>query len=318
MKEEISEEILARYFAEEASIEELQKLNAWLESDVDHARVLRQYQQIWEANEKNKSFQPDIEKAWRKVEKRIDEKKKPNWISWAAVVAGILLISTYYFANKEPELSYSSIKTERAQTEKTLADGSKITLNSFSLLEFPESFSDDERRVKLIGEAFFDIAKNPDKPFIIEANGTEIKVLGTAFSILARDENVQVSVQSGTVEFKSVSKEKVVLHKGDEAKYESAKANIQVSHIEDPNIFAYKTKVFEFNQAPIEKVVQTLNKAYQTYIQLEGDSWNDYQLTTKFEHEDLDQVLDIVATTLNLELKKEEKSFVLTKKTEEP
>ncbi len=318
MKRAIDDYILAKYFDETANTDELAQISEWLEHDSENETLLKSYQKIWTASNKEvKDFQPDVDAAWKKVNGKIlVKKKKPNYLRIAAGLAGLLLLSTYIFIKNNQPISYLSLKSEKASQVKTLADGSSVTLNSFSSLEYPETFGKDERRIKLIGEAFFDISKNPDKPFIIEANGTEIRVLGTSFNISARDQNVKVSVNTGTVEFVKTKEKKVILQKGDEALYDSVKDTIKSAPIVDRNIFAYKTKVFEFNDTHLVEVVRILNKGYQSDIILDGQNWSEYVLTTRFENENLSDALNIIAETLELQLNNRDKSYILAKKTE--
>lgn len=317
MKRTIDDNILAKYFDQTATTAELEEINTWLEEHPENEVLLKQYHKIWSAsNEKVKNFKPNVKAAWEQIEpKLLVKKKQPNYLRIAAAAVGILLISTYLILSNSKPLEYLSFKSEAATQTKTLADGSTVTLNSFSHLEYPEEFESGERRIKLIGEAFFDIAKNPDKPFIIEANGTEIKVLGTSFNVTARDENVKVSVNSGTVEFKKTEKKKVILEKGDEAIYESKKDTIRAAPILDRNVFAYKTKVFEFKNTKIEEVVSTLNKGYKSNIKLDGNNWENYALTTKFENENLSEALGIIAQTLDLKIENKDKTYILVKNT---
>lgn len=318
MKRAIDDHILAKYFDETANTNELGQINSWLEEDSNNEILLKHYQKIWAAaNTAVNNYQPNMDLAWEKVNSKISsKKKKPNYLRIAAAVTGLLLISTYLFIKNNEPIEYVSLISEKASQTKILADGSTVTLNSFSLLEYPEEFGKNERRIKLIGEAFFDITKNPDKPFIIEANGTEIRVLGTSFNISARDENVKVSVNSGTVEFRKTPEKKVILNKGEEAFYESVKDTIKTAPLLDRNIFAYKTKVFEFNDTHIEEVVDVLNKGYQTNIKLQGQNWADYTLTTRFENENLPEALGIIAETLHLKIQNRDKSYILAKKTD--
>ncbi|MFT5886265.1 MAG: transmembrane sensor [Arcticibacterium sp.] len=318
MKRAIDDYILAKYFDETANTDELAQISDWLEHDQENHNLLKSYQKIWTATNKEvKDFQPDVEVAWEKVNGKIFVKKaKPNYLRIAAGLAAVILLSTYIFIKNNQPISYLSLKSEKASEVKTLADGSTVTLNSFSLLEYPEKFGEEERRIKLIGEAFFDISKNPGKPFIIEANGTEIRVLGTSFNISARDQNVKVSVNSGTVEFVKTKEKKVILQKGDEALYDSIKDTIKAAPIIDRNIFAYKTKVFEFNDTHLEEVVRILNTGYQSDIKLDGQNWSDYVLTTRFENENLSDALNIIAETLELQLRNRDKSYILAKKAE--
>jgi len=122
----------------------------------------------------------------------------------------------------------------------TLEDGSIITLNSDSKLIYPREFDKNERRVELIGEAFFDIAKNPNKAFIINAKDAEVKVLGTSFNINAATNKVEVLVKTGKVQFSSINKpgNKLILIPGDFASLQESNLEKIVSRM----IITYRGK----------------------------------------------------------------------------
>ena len=318
MKKAIDNNLLAKYFDETANTNELAQISEWLELDPEHEKVLKDYQKIWTKTDKQtQDFQPNADLAWQKVSAKIKAKKSnQNYLKIAAAIAGLLLLGTYFIIKNNQPITYLSLKSEKTAETKTLADGSTVTLNSFSLLEFPEDFTGNERRIKLIGEAYFDITKDPEKPFIIEVNGTEVRVLGTSFNISARGEDVKVSVNSGTVEFKKSKKLKIILEKGEEAVYEPERDTIIYTPITDRNIFAYKTKIFEFKDTKIQEVVNVLNKGYQSDIKLDGQNWEGYVLTTRFENENLSDALGIIAETLELKLQNRDKTYILAKRIE--
>lgn len=95
--------------------------------------------------------------------------------------------------------------------ELMLEDGTKVWLNSSTELIYPTSFDSQERRVKLIGEAYFEVAKDGERPFRIDANGTEIEVLGTAFNVNAYDKEVQTTLVEGSVKIKKEGIQKVLV-----------------------------------------------------------------------------------------------------------
>jgi transmembrane sensor len=316
MKEQLNEDLLARYFDGVASENELAELSRWLDSDESHPQILADYHKIWKTSV-NETFRPDVEKAWQKVAASTVKKTKRTVMPWAAAIAGILLLGSWLvFFRQEKEMVYLSARTEKATEIKTLADRSVITLNAFSLLEYPEEFSDKERRVKIIGEAFFDIERDENRPFIIEANGTEVKVLGTSFLVNARNENVKVSVNSGLVEFSSPKKQKILLRINEQAVYEADNDTIKATPILDRNVFAFKTKQFEFNHTGLHEVVNTLSKGYQADIRLKGGGWESYRLSTRFENENLKDALLIVAETFDLNLTQSDSTYVFSKKPE--
>lgn len=312
----IDDQILAKYFAHKADERELGMINDWIEQDETHLKTLEQYHKIWLLSQKNEDFNPDVNAAWRKVKlKTAAQKPKNSLLAIAASLAAILLLGMvwYQFAADKPS-KMLSIKTDNESKELTLSDGSRITLNSFSMLEYPESFSKNGRDVKLTGEAFFEISPDPSKPFVILANGSEVKVLGTSFVIKARDKNVQVSVNTGTVLFKTSNEQEVKLVKNQEAQYLAESDTIKVKLILDKNVFAFKTKIFDFDKTELSSVINQLNEAYQADIKLDNAILKKQLLTARFENEPLSNVLDIIAETFELELEVKEKSYYFKKK----
>src|SRR6185437_16499140 len=94
------------------------------------------------------------------------------------------MLSYNTLKNKSSEVLYNTISTPRGgQYLLILADGSKVWLNAASSLRFPANFVGRERKVELIGEAYFEVAKNPSMPFKVKLNGMEVEVLGTHFNI---------------------------------------------------------------------------------------------------------------------------------------
>ncbi len=141
------------------------------------------------------------------------------WISWTAAAAAILLLIggawTFWGPSSTKPITFTAFHPEtdtvrwlhrqngkaiRAVLE--LADGSKIWLNADSKLSYPEQFSAHSREVFLTGEAFFQVASSPQKPFIVHLNKGTIRVLGTSFNVRAyENEPVQTSVSTGKVAF---------------------------------------------------------------------------------------------------------------------
>ncbi|UZJ66049.1 FecR family protein [Sphingobacterium sp. KU25419] len=82
------------------------------------------------------------------------------------------------------QLKYNTLVVPKGGYYKLeLSDGTKVWINAMSRLKFPESFGSGERKVQLEGEAYFEVSKDPDRPFIVQANGTDVKVLGTHFNV---------------------------------------------------------------------------------------------------------------------------------------
>lgn len=197
-----------------------------------------------------------------------------------------------------------------------LPDGTNVTLNSNSHLTFPKEFNGKERKIEFDGEAFFDVAHNPQKPFIIHTGNTEIKVVGTSFNVNAYQSNptVEVVVETGKVLFnstlsaKTVVENQVALMPGEKGKFLKSKNTIEKTENKDHNFLSWKTHNFVFDKTPLSEFATTVGKAYQVNIQLDK-GLEDLKLTASFENRPLDFILDVVKLTFNLDLSKNQDSY---------
>jgi transmembrane sensor len=199
------------------------------------------------------------------------------------------------------------LETQEKTTEQLLPDGTKVFLNHNTTLSYAEDFGEETRTVILKGEAYFDVKRDENHPFVIQANGTEVRVLGTSFNVRAYDTKVNVAVTSGKVQF-STPKAKTLLVK-DETATAQADTIIKLPAV-DLNAMAYRTRVFVFDRTNLGDVVASLREGYQTDIQLTGRLRN-CQLTARFERESLDATLSVIAETLNLQVTRKGKTILL-------
>jgi len=203
-------ELLSRKLAGEASPEELRELETLLAADPEADERQKLLGQFW-ARQENGSH-PQIEHNLQKVLASLGlppTHKKIGFPWWKMAAAVFIVVAGVVVAlEKRNTPAVVSSLTEKHNVKGTrsiiqLADGSKIWLNADSRLKYPDLFKGSTRDVYLNGEAFFDVAKNPEHPFIIHlANGT-VRVLGTSFNIRAYDNEstVETSVATGRVAF---------------------------------------------------------------------------------------------------------------------
>jgi transmembrane sensor len=217
-------EIIANYLSGNATAEQRAAVDAW-RKEGDNEKVFSSYRKTWElaANDKE-SVLPDTERAWQKVSREIEKPantepiKMFHWLAAAAVLIVPVLLYALLFnkpaaANVQqvaavsvPSVLLTEVYTTDSLVQFYLPDSSRVLLNKNSRLSFPEKFEGRERTVKLTGEAFFEIKKDPTKPFMIEAGSSLTKVTGTSFNLKAHKTNeVELTVVTGTVEFSAVS-----------------------------------------------------------------------------------------------------------------
>lgn len=144
-----------------------------------------------------------------------------------------------------------------------LSDGSKVWLNARSRLTYPEVFG-EIREIKLEGEAYFEVAHDEKRPFIVHTDNLSVKVLGTEFNINARrSERVQTVLVKGRVEVENAGKQKVILHPGELA--ESGNSRMEVSKVNVRKYTAWREGMFYFEETTLEEIMQELSDWY--YVQ---------------------------------------------------
>lgn len=191
-------------------------------------------------------------------------------------------------AKKNGQVSYNTISTPRGgQYQVVLPDGSKVWLNASSSLRFPTAFTGKERRVQLNGEAYFEVAKNRNMPFIATVNNTEVEVLGTHFNIMGYDDEqaVKTTLLEGSVKVQSAigtgstgnKKQSVVLKPGEQAIALASPLTTHRSPLiidRSPDIeqeMAWKNGMFQFNETDIPAIMRQISRWYNVEVVYEKD-----------------------------------------------
>lgn len=332
----ITEDLLGKFLAQETDAQESALVENWLRRDTENQKELVDYQFIWNQTATLKEEIPvNIDAAWNKIKIKIDkssaitlpltnQKERVSktlpigegrvglFTSFRIAASITILLVTgllaLFLSQKNVEIV--SLKTTNNTLEKILPDGSIVFLNNNTVLMYPADFQGDTREVSLLGEAFFKVQRDESKPFIIHANGSDVKVLGTSFNIKAYTKNVKVSVETGKVQFKNKTKQTLLI-KGEEAEFEVSNDTIKKIEMLDRNAFAYKTKVFVFENSSLEHVVNVLGESYHTKILFKNSTIKTCRLTTKFENESLPNALNVIAETLNLTVSPQGEKYVI-------
>ena len=175
--------------------------------------------------------------------------------------------------NKNPkEVVYNTISTPNGgQYQLELADGSRVWLNATSSIHFPTTFIGKERRIEITGEAYFEIAKNQNMPFVVAVNGAEVQVLGTHFNINAYndEDNVKTTLLEGSVKFISGGHSNI-LKPGQQSQL-AKNGTIKVANdVNIDEVVAWKNGLFAFENASIETVMRQFSRWYDVQIEYRG------------------------------------------------
>jgi ferric-dicitrate binding protein FerR (iron transport regulator) len=178
----------------------------------------------------------------------------------------------YSLSGKQDAVTYNTLSIPRGgQYSITLSDGTKVWLNSSSSLRFPTSFTTSQREVELTGEGYFEVAKNPSKPFKVHVNEMEVQVLGTHFNIMAyQDEAMtKTTLLEGSVRINK-NTATALLKPGQQIKIRRGEntGSIEEANIEEA--IAWKNGMFYFNGATIEVIMRQLQRWYDIDVVYEG------------------------------------------------
>ena len=298
--------ILKKHFLLETSPEEEKLVKRFKKDNPQEYQAL--YHLWWSsADIKVKDF--DSSAAWQKVLSQVDFQKTRTIPLYTkliriAAVAAVLITGTftvYYLNNK---VTGRELVTSTSQIEKNkeiiLSDGSRIWLNRNTQLAYPKVFKGNIRKVNLAGEAYFEVARNPDKPFIIETVQSEITVLGTSFNINTDSVQTNVSVTTGKVNVKSLySQASVNLLSDDMANV--TENDIQKMQITNRNYLSWKTGRFIFKDAPLKDVIKDLNSFYNKQIVLNNPDIN-CSFSANFDNAGLSDIIEILKLTCSIEI----------------
>jgi transmembrane sensor len=240
-------------------------------------------------------------------------------LSWMLKAAAIffMLISTglaiLQFGSKKHNFhEVATTEYDLSMPEIILPDGTKVTLNHGSKIEFPDEFIGKTREVTLSGEAFFEVTHNPEKPFIIKTNSASIKVLGTSFNVYAYSyvPTVEVIVKTGKVELNDSllspksENSKVLLLPGEKGIFNKSSGKISKENTFNNNNLSWITHEIKFSYSRLDDVINILKRTYNLQIEVGAGVDRNLQLSATFTKQKPEYIMDVIALTLNLKLEK--------------
>jgi transmembrane sensor len=173
-----------------------------------------------------------------------------------------------------------------------LPDGTHVWLNSASSLSYPVEFAGNERRVKLTGEAYFEVAKNKDKPFYVNSNNVQVRVLGTHFNISAYndDDELKATLLEGSVQV-SKNNSQSLLKPGQQAVINNGADMIRVSQANINEVMAWKNGYFIFNDDNIATILKKVSRWYDVDVEQRGNFEGQHFGGTFYRTKGIDELL---------------------------
>jgi transmembrane sensor len=318
------DELLVKYLLDEVSDEERNQVLRWVNQSEANQKQLEHFSLLWQESKKLESETvADEENAWRKFKTSIRTaapaplraiKRRNNWFGRAAAVVFLALgtVLALFLLNKNSmpanELAY--IQSADSALVQTLSDGSVITLNKQSSIAYQKQFDGSSREVALTGEAFFNVAPDKSKPFIIKVNDVLVRVVGTSFNIRSHRGQTEVIVETGVVEVTRLQK-KLVLRAKEKIVIVDSTGQLIKENASNQLYQHYRTNEFVCDNTPLWQLVEVLNETYSANIIIADPSLKKLPLTATFHQESLEGVLEIVSKTLAITVIKEKDAIIL-------
>lgn len=294
------------------------------------AKIASDAKMIWETAAKLPQPEIDINDRLAKINARLTEgdvfpttdtteetpvvalqpKSKVPYLKVAASVALLLAVGLAVYFNINSSYHEMQVATLSGETKTVnLPDGSSVVLNSGSSISYPENFSGNIRPVTLSGEAFFQVAKNAEQPFVITTKNTRTKVLGTSFNVRAyeNEETATISVKTGKVSFSSANEE-VILVAGNGAVFnKESESLVKKESNQEPR---WQEGIITFKNTKLSEVFGELARKYNITFNLDNldEQLLEQTVTASFDNKPIEETMLLLSEVLDIKYQIEGKT----------
>ncbi|MFQ5605889.1 MAG: FecR family protein [bacterium] len=344
--------LLAKFLSDECSEDEHKKIEAWIQSDEKNRRLLERMRLVWNSSE-YRIENSDVPKLWQQVanragiraqtekpavnpqsayffRQRLWTQRLPSGYTSALRYTAVALLAIalpYFIARGLHVLPWqnagSQLQTLMVENQKrttlTLSDGTTVTLDAGSKLEYPAKFADGKRELFLDGEGFFEVTSNPEKPFVVYAQNAVVQVLGTRFNVRAWQINrrVQVAVVEGEVSLAAVEvadRVPVVISKGQMSwlPENGLPTQPRIDDVEKYLGWMHNEVIFE--DTPLREVLAQLQRWYNLQFVLADPAVAEEHVTVHIQEKSVDDILDLLSALTGLKCQRQGETVYLGQK----
>lgn len=314
----LNEDIIIRYLENRCSEEDFVLINEWMKESDENAGELFRMEEIYQLGKFPFEEENLVAKAERRLGRRLEQEnqkrqevfKLKSVLRYVAAIVGVIVLAAglaYWFRNKAEELVVASAAHGQVR-EMLLPDGTKVWLNQSSVLKYPRAFEGKERHVYLDGEAYFEVARNHEKPFTVKSQAMDVRVLGTSFNIKCRPDNsfAETTLVEGEVEVKDKSdKGRITLLPGQKAVLNRVTGRMQVKQVDPKMEIVWHNDLIPFEKSSIFQIAAALERFYGVKIILspDVDSTNTYSGVLK-KKDNIESVLNSLRNSIPFNYKK--------------
>lgn len=317
------EDLIIKYLSGNASPEEIGELEAWVLADSKHKKQFMAIKKAWMiSGAVEDPNQIDIDRKWTETSQKLfpstqtlplsTPNRWPQRLAIAATIVGLIVLGIWLL-NRGSSPAENYLASNSTQ-EVRLADGTQVFLNKNSSISFEQDKENAQRRAKLTGTAFFDVARDKSRPFVISTSTIQVKVLGTSFLVDAREKHsdAEVFVKSGLVRVSVPGKDSIELKAGEGVRYSSTFEKLSKLSEVDPNYLSFTRDSLVFDNAPMDQVAEALSRHFGVDVSIENEALKTCRVNGTYTTESLTDILKLMEVSNGIKFKKEGSGYLIS------
>ena len=312
--------LVSSFLSGEMQAEEARIFLEDVNKDPAKKALLEEYRKIWDSvGSVSEASSYDLDAEWAQIHPKLPgyatDAVKPKagrsrsllYYSYriaAVLILGLVLSFSWFYVNRLAGMERVVAKNEAVEV--VLEEGTRLTVNRNSTIRYKKKFKAGERKVFLSGEAWFDVARDTTRPFVIDAGAAFVEVLGTSFNVNAYKENpvVEITVESGLVALsaKEDQEDLIVMKAGSGGTYHKEQKELTLLASSDPNKISWKTRDLFFDGSSLREVAELVNRVYGTKMVITNPGLASCKITVTFKDQSLEAILKVLEMTLDLDI----------------
>lgn len=301
MKKNTDTYTLIKFIFHQTTPEEEKEVLVWLEQDKSRYSILEKIARSKSAIAQNRD-DDWVKKDFSQLQSRIANKQmRRRFLRIAAVFVGLIVtsFSAYLLVNEDTQWQTVTV-AKGEHNEVVLPDGTKVKLAPDTKFHYPVDFSASTREVKLEGQAFFDVAHDKDRPFIVHTTFSDVEVLGTKFNVKAypNEKNTTTLLVEGKVNvgFMNADRERIgeqLLAPAQMSNYNHKTQKINVHRVDMKHELAWLDKRLSFRNESFSEIANKIERHYNVNVIFYDGRLSAKRITGEFKEETITEVLEI-------------------------
>ena len=310
--------LVIKFLTGEISTSEMNVLKVWLEKDPGNRRIFDEENELWhETGIKTKLDHFKTDKAWSDISthlgigiirnKHVVTLNKNNFriliaaasIACIVAIGGLTLWLTERKSNKQITVASTTVTTDEGEKAHIyLADSTCIIMNSGSNIEYATNYNIRERKVKLSGEAFFNVRTNPEKPFVVQLGKMSVSATGTRFNVLSygNEGRIETTLEEGKIQVSIAGQETIDVKTGQQVVYFTKTNKVIVRDVSTETYTSWKENKLRFNDTPFEEVLRKIGRRYNVIFEIRNSDLLELKYTATFIDESIVDVMQMLKT----------------------